>query len=44
MWQWVWIKFESGLRQFMNEVNQKHQSIRNFKFSKENMEFLGTLV
>ena len=29
----------------MNETNQKHQSIKfNFKFSKENIEFLDTLV
>ena len=29
----------------MNEINQKHQSIKfDFKFSKENIEFLDTLV
>ena len=29
----------------MNEINQKHQSIKfDFKFSKENTEFLDTLV
>ena len=33
----IWIKFESKLRLFMNEINQKHQSIKlDFKFSKEN--------
>ena len=41
----VWIKFESELRHFMNEINQKHQSIKfYFKFSKESIEFLDTLV
>ena len=41
----VWIKSESELRKFMNEINQKHQSIKfDFKFSKENIEFLDTLV
>ena len=41
----VWIKSESGLRQFMNEINQKHQSIKfDFKLSKESIEFLDTLV
>ena len=41
----VWIKSESELRQFMNEINQKHQSIKfDFKFSKENIEYLDTLV
>ena len=41
----VWIKSESELRQLMNEINQKHQSIKfDFKFSKESIEFLDTLV
>ena len=41
----VWIKSDSELRHFMNERNQKHQSIKfDFKFSKESIEFLGTLV
>ena len=41
----VWIKSESELRHFMNEINQKHQSIKfDFKFSKESIEFLDTLV
>ena len=36
----VWIKSKSKLRHFMNEINQKHQSIKfDFKFSKESMEF-----
>ena len=36
----VGIKSESELRHFMNEINQKHQSIKfDFKFSKESMEF-----
>ena len=35
----VWTKSESELRQFMNEINQKHQSIKfNFKFSKESID------
>ena len=29
----------------MNEINRKHESIKNdFKFSKEGIEFLDTLV
>ena len=41
----VWIKSESELRQCMNEINQKHQSIKiDFEFSKESIEFLDTLV
>ena len=36
---------ENELRKFMNEINQKHQSIKfDFKFLKENIEFLDTLV
>ena len=41
----VWIKSESQLRRFINEINQKHQSIKfDFKFSIESIEFLDTLV
>ena len=41
----VWIKSESELRRFINEINQKHQSIKfNFTFSKESIEFLDKLV
>ena len=41
----VWIKSESELRYFMNEINEKHHSIKfDFKFSKESIEFLDTLV
>ena len=41
----VWINSESELRQSINEINQKHQSIIfDFNFSKENIEFLDTLV
>ena len=41
----VWIKSESELRHFMKERSQKHQSIKfDFKFSKESIEFLDTLV
>ena len=41
----VSIKSESELRQFVNEINQKHQSIKfEFKFSKESLEFLDTLA
>ena len=41
----VWSKSESELRKFLNEINQKHQSIKfDFKFSKENIEFLDSLV
>ena len=41
----VWIKSESELRQFLNEINQ-HINKRNFdfKFSKESIEYLDTLV
>ena len=39
----VWIKSES--EHFMNEINQKHQSVKSdFKFSQEIIEFLDTLV
>ena len=41
----AWIKYESELRHFMNEINEKHQSIKfDFKFSKESIEFLDALV
>ena len=41
----VWIKFESKLKHFMNEINKKDLSIKfDFKFSKESIEFLDTLV
>ena len=41
----TWIKSESELRHFLNEINQKHQSVKfDFKFSKESIEFLDTLV
>ena len=41
----VWIKFDSELRRFINEINQKHQSIiSDFKLSKDSIEFLDTLV
>ena len=41
----VWIKSESELRQFMNKINEKLQSIKfYFKFSKESTAFLDTLV
>ena len=40
----VWIKSESKLRRFI-EINKKHQSIKfDFKFSKESIEFMETLV
>ena len=39
------IKSESELRHSMNEINQNHQSIKfDFKFSKESIEFMDTLV
>ena len=41
----LWIKPETELRHFINEINQKHQSIKfDFKFSKERIEFFNTLV
>ena len=40
-----WIKSKSELRQFMNETNQKYQSVKfGFKFSKESIEFLDILI
>ena len=39
----VWIK--SKLRQFMDQINQKHQSIKfDFEFSRESIEVLDTSV
>ena len=41
----VWIKFGSELRRFINEINQKHQSIKSdIKLSKDSVEFQDTLV
>ena len=41
----VWIKSESELKHFTNEINKKHQPIKfDFKFSKESIEFLGIIV
>ena len=41
----VWNKPENELKHFINEINRKHQSIKfDFKFSKESIEFLDTLV
>ena len=41
----VWTKSESELKHFMNKINQKHQAIKfDFKFSKESIEFLDTLI
>ena len=41
----VWIKFDSELRRFINEINQKHQSIKSdIKLSKDSVEFQETLV
>ena len=41
----VWVKSESELRHFMNKMNQKHRPIKfDFKFSKESIEFLETLM
>ena len=38
----VWIKSESELRHFMNEINQKHESIKfDFKFSKKTYRISG---
>ena len=39
----VWVKSKSELRQFVNKINNKHQSIKfDLKFSKESIEFLST--
>ena len=41
----VWIKSENQLKFFINEINKRHNSIKfDFKFSKEKIEFLNTLV
>ena len=41
----VRIKFDSELRRFINEINQKHQSIKSdIKLSKDSVEFQETLV
>ena len=41
----VWTKSENELKSFINEINKKHHSIKfDFKFSKEKIEFLDTLV
>ena len=38
----VWIKYESEIRHFMNEMNQNHQSIKfDFKFSKRKYRISG---
>ena len=39
----VWIKSESDQRRFMNQINKKQSIKFNFKFSKESIEFQGTL-
>ena len=41
-----WIESESELRQFMDQINKKkHQSMKfDFKFSKESIKYLDTLV
>ena len=41
----VWTKSESELKVFINEINKNYHSIKfDFKFSKEKIEFLNTLV
>ena len=41
----IWIKFESKLRLFMNEINQKHQSIKlDFMFSKQNYRISEQII
>ena len=41
----VWTKSENELKSFINEINKKHHSIKfDFRFSKEKIEFLDTLV
>ena len=41
----VWTKSEKELKSFINEINKKHHSIKfDFKFSKQKIEFLDTLV
>ena len=41
----VWTTSENELKSFINETNKKNYSIEfDFKFSKEKIEFLDTLV
>ena len=41
----VWTRSQNQLKPFINEINKKHYSIKfDFKFSKENIEYLDTLV
>ena len=41
----VWTKSENEINFFINEISKKHHSIKfDFKFSKEKIEFLDTLV
>ena len=41
----VWTKSENKLKFFINAINKKHHSRKfDFKFSKEKIEFLDTLV
>ena len=41
----VWTKSQNQLKPFINEINKKHYSIKlDFKFSKEKIEYLDTLV
>ena len=41
----VWTKSQNQLKPFTNEINEKHHSIKlDFKFSKEKIEYLDTLV
>ena len=41
----VKIKSENQLKFFANKINKKHDSIKlDFNFSKEKIEFLGTLI
>ena len=41
----VWIESKSELRQFIDEINQKHQPIKfDSNFEKKVIEFLDTLV
>ena len=41
----AWVKSENELKAFINEISKKHHSIKfDFKFCKEKIEFLDTLV
>ena len=41
----TWTKSENQLKSFINKMNKKHHSIKfDFKFFKEKIEYLGTLV